>query len=331
MAGRRFSRLVAAVLAATLVLGAAPAFAEPAEPTVVAHVTVAGTALDLFGMTAVEAHDAIAAACVKPNLAPLQAVAAGAGFTLDVAASVALDVDTMVAGALAATDAVELAPRWAADPAGVSAFVTRVASAAYRAPVNARRTIVNKRLRLVAQVEGAALDTAAATSAVTGAIAAELADGGTARPTLTLAMAAVGAPVTTGNIGKTIVVVLHERYVYLYNGAKQEKKYRCAIGMKRYPTPLGTFKVIKKNPHPTWGNPYSAWSRKMPRFIKAGYYNPLGLRALYINSPGIRIHGTSKTSSMGRAASHGCIRLTNKNIVNLYPRVAVGTPVYIVK
>jgi lipoprotein-anchoring transpeptidase ErfK/SrfK len=69
----------------------------------------------------------------------------------------------------------------------------------------------------------------------------------------------------------------------------------------------------------------------MPSHIGPGFYNPLGLRALYLSAPGIRIHGTAQTWSMGHRASHGCIRLTNHNILDLYPRVKVGTPVYIVK
>ncbi len=69
----------------------------------------------------------------------------------------------------------------------------------------------------------------------------------------------------------------------------------------------------------------------MPAYIPPGPTNPLGLRALYLNSPGIRIHGTYKTWTIGTAASHGCMRVANSQIVKLYPLVPVGTPVFIIK
>ena len=77
---RRLTALVATLLTLALVLGALPAFGEPSTPTVVFHVTVAGT--DLFGMDAATAHAAIAAACTTPTLEPLDAVAAETTFTL---------------------------------------------------------------------------------------------------------------------------------------------------------------------------------------------------------------------------------------------------------
>jgi lipoprotein-anchoring transpeptidase ErfK/SrfK len=328
-ARRTITRFVSAALALTLAVAVVPAFAADAPPTVAYHVTVAGTALDLFGRTAEQAHEAIAAACTTPTLAALPVDAAGTAFTLPAASAVLLDVDTMIDDALAATADGSLAPRWVADPAAVAAFVVGVAHDVDRKAVNAKRSIYKHRLRLVKQVDGRAVETTGAIAAVSDAITAEIAADGALQATVSVPVAVVAAKTTTANIGKTILVVLHERWLYLYNGAKLERKYRCAIGMARYPTPQGLFKVIKKSPNPTWRNPGSAWAHGMAKVIKPGYYNPLGLRALYINSSGIRIHGTAKTSSMGRAASHGCIRLTNHNVLDIYPRVKVGTPVYI--
>ena len=57
--------------------------------------------------------------------------------------------------------------------------------------------------------------------------------------------------------------------------------------------------------------------------------NPLGTRAMYLNAPGIRIHGTYDTSSVGTYASHGCIRMTIADSEALYPLVPVGTTVLI--
>ena len=327
MGSRRLGRFVSAALALTLLLGTLPAFAGGGDPVVIAGVTVAG--VPLVGMTAAQAHRAIAAACSTPTLAPLAVDASGIAFSMQVETAVALDIDGMVADALAAAETTDMAPRWTADGTAISSFVATVAKAIARKAVNAKRTIVNHRLKVVAQVNGRALDTAAALQAVSGAVTAEIGAGGSTQATVTVPVLVIRAKTTTANIGKTILVVLHERKVYLYKNTKLEKSYRCAIGMSAHPTPKGLFKVIAKSAHPAWHNPGSAWAKGMPSYIKPGYYNPLGLRALYLNASGIRIHGTAKTWSMGHAASHGCIRLTNHNVLDIYPRVPVGTPVYI--
>jgi L,D-transpeptidase ErfK/SrfK len=68
----------------------------------------------------------------------------------------------------------------------------------------------------------------------------------------------------------------------------------------------------------------------MPAYIPPGPNNPLGTRALYLNTSGIRIHGTSKRSSIGTAASHGCMRMLREDVEALYPLVPVGTKIHIV-
>ncbi len=113
------------------------------------------------------------------------------------------------------------------------------------------------------------------------------------------------------------------------------KTYRCAIGMPGYPTPRGTFVIKRKVKMPSWTNPGGAWGRGMPSYIGPGPSNPLGTRALYLyrgnSDTGIRFHGTTKTSSIGQAASHGCMRMKRKDVERFYKQVPVGTTVYIVK
>lgn len=322
---------MSAALALTLLLGTVPALAVDADPVVTADVTVAG--VPLVGMTGPQAHDAIAAACTTPALAALPVEASGKSFSLDLGTAVACDVDGMVAEALAATTTVELAPRWTAVRASVSAFIATVAKSVYRKPVDAKRKISKRRLMVVKDVSGRSVDTAAAIAAVSGAVTAEVAAGGAAQATVTVPVLAIRAKTTTSDLGKTIVVVLRERKVFLYKSAKLEKSYRCAIGQPRYPTPLGTWKIVRKVKNPSWHNNGAAWAKRMPLYIGPGRNNPLGTRALYLNASGIRIHGipASENGSIGHAASHGCIRLKNSDAVNLFPRVPVGTPVYIVK
>lgn len=329
--------IAALLIALLLAVSVAPAFAvdeelPPVEPTVVAGVVVGG--VDVSGLTAAQVEATITANV--PALAgSVVAKAYGSYFTLMLADACPLDSDGLTAAAIAATGPVEIAARYDTPTSTVNAFVSGIASAVNTRAVSARRTIVKRRLKLTASRPSRTLDRVAATAIITQALAAKVASAAvdpTADPTTVTVPVAVLAPkVTSKNIGKTIIVSLREFKVLLYNGARVEKTYRCAIGMPGHRTPTGTFKVIGKSSAPTWRNPGSAWAKNMPQIIRPGYYNPLGLRALYINSSGIRIHGTAKSWSMGHMASHGCIRLTNRNVVDIYPRVKVGTPVYILK
>ena len=67
----------------------------------------------------------------------------------------------------------------------------------------------------------------------------------------------------------------------------------------------------------------------LPRYMPGGIDNPLGARALYLGSSNYRIHGSNEPDTIGAAVSSGCIRMTNKDIVDLYSRVKVGTKVYV--
>jgi L,D-transpeptidase ErfK/SrfK len=78
------------------------------------------------------------------------------------------------------------------------------------------------------------------------------------------------------------------------------------------------------NPAPT------GWGAGAPAEIPPGPGNPLGTRALYLDAPGIRIHGTYDADSIGTYASHGCIRMRIADAEELYPLVPVGTPALVI-
>jgi len=126
-----------------------------------------------------------------------------------------------------------------------------------------------------------------------------------------------------------IIIDQSDFKLYHYKGVKLTHTLSVAVGMPAYATPNGNWKIVRKKPMPAWYNPMKGWSSGMPRVIPPGPRNPLGLRALYLDASGIRIHGTSAYYSIGRRASHGCIRVRNPEIVAFYPRVEVGTPVII--
>ena len=110
------------------------------------------------------------------------------------------------------------------------------------------------------------------------------------------------------------------------------KTYTVATGTARYPTPKGKFSIVLKRRNPVWVNPDpTGWGASLPPRIPAGPGNPLGTRAMNLNTPGIRIHGTSNVASLGTSASHGCIRMAIPDAEELFEKVDQGTPVVIIQ
>jgi lipoprotein-anchoring transpeptidase ErfK/SrfK len=142
----------------------------------------------------------------------------------------------------------------------------------------------------------------------------------------------VAAKVTAKNLGPTIVVRVNSNQLELYDGFDLVKTYAVATAKPGYTTPSGVWTIWDKRENPTWYNPaLDSWGASMPAVVPGGPGNPMGTRAIYIDAPGlIRIHGTTDPSSIGRYASHGCIRMQNEEVEDLFERVAVGTHVIVV-
>ena len=136
--------------------------------------------------------------------------------------------------------------------------------------------------------------------------------------------------VTEDEVGKTITIDLSTNTLRLLEGFHVFRKYDVGTAMRGYSTPPGTWEVIDKHRNPTWYNPApDTWGADMPLMIPGGPSNPLGTRALYLDAPGIRIHGTPDTDSVGFYVSHGCVRMRMWEVEKLYPLVPIGTPVLI--
>jgi len=288
--------------------------------------------VDLYGMEETAAAAAISQEASVTSLPKIRAIAAGAYFTLDTPKYVRLNVEAMLDRAYApSTEASFTVPRMAnITTPSVVAFVDRVAKKVNRRSANAFYYVRHGRMHWRPAVYGRGLYMTESRGRVMRALRAEI-PSATAQPTVHLRYKRYTPSVTNSKLGRAILVDLSQRKLRLYDHSKLIKKVGIAVGMPRYPTPRGKFKIIAKNPHPAWRNPGSGWAANMPAYIPPGPTNPLGLRALYLNAPGIRIHGTSKTWSIGTAASHGCMRVANSQIVKLYPLVPVGTPVFIIK
>ena len=95
--------------------------------------------------------------------------------------------------------------------------------------------------------------------------------------------------------------------------------YRVAIGMRRYRTPVGTFAVHRIVWNPWWIPPDSPWARK-EKVTPPGPDNPMGRVKLLIGGP-YYVHGTPFVASIGSAASHGCIRMRNEDVMSLAVRL----------
>lgn len=138
--------------------------------------------------------------------------------------------------------------------------------------------------------------------------------------------------VTAEELGKTIVVRISQNRLYVYDGLKVIKRFDVATGTGGYPTPRGTWNIWDKRENPTWVNPApDGWGKDLPAVIGPGPGNPLGTHALYLDAPGIRIHGTYNEASIGTFASHGCIRMRIEESKELFSMIDIGTQVLILE
>jgi lipoprotein-anchoring transpeptidase ErfK/SrfK len=144
-------------------------------------------------------------------------------------------------------------------------------------------------------------------------------------PTSKPAVAATGQSPVTEVV--SLVLKLKEKRVYVYRGDKLLKRYPVAIGKKGWETPTGEWQVMEKIKNPAWT------SFKTGEVFPAGVENPLGSRWIGFWTDGqdvIGFHGTPDIKSIGTAASHGCVRMRNRDVKAMFPLVKVGTTVKVV-
>lgn len=302
---------------------------------------------ELSGMSEARARDAIRTAVAAPLLRPVTVTVDGHSYAFDPRSAIELDVDAMIEeaysprrnasylsrlyrGITASEAPMRVTPRYSVDDAVLDDWVLRLARRVNERAIDASLTVAGSRVHIRPSQAGKRLDRVAAAAALRRAFEGEaaLSDGDR---TVRLDCAPIRPRVTEKDFGQTIVVDVSERKIRLFDGEKVEKTYPCAVGTPGYPTPKGVFEVVLKRYMPTWVNPApNGWGADMPASIPPGPSNPLGTRAINLSAPGIRFHGTTKTGSIGTAASHGCMRMLRADIEDLYERVKVGTKVHIV-
>lgn len=213
--------------------------------------------------------------------------------------------------------------RYQRDGRTMKGFLQTVADAVGRDPSNAGLDYEDDQLVLRRPEVGWQLPLPDARRALRDALRAD-------SPLVTLPMERIQPEVGKDDLGKTIVVDLSELQLSLYDGVRVAKTYPVAAGSPSYPTPPGEWTIWDKRENPTWINPApDGWGKGLPAQL-SGSASPLGTRALYLDAPGIRIHGTSASYSIGSYASHGCVRMLMSDVEELYELVPIGTTVHIV-
>lgn len=130
----------------------------------------------------------------------------------------------------------------------------------------------------------------------------------------------------------TVVVSTNERRLYYVLGDGQAIEYGVGIGREGF-TWSGMKIVSRKRQWPDWQPPAQMLKRRpdLPKHMEGGMENPLGARAIYLGSSEYRIHGSNEPETIGTAVSSGCIRMTNRDVIDLYDRVKVGTRVVVLR
>ena len=153
---------------------------------------------------------------------------------------------------------------------------------------------------------------------------------------------AAAAPAETAAISPSRQLVLNrrQRLLTVMEGEREVRRFRVGVGMHGWETPVGSFSVIEKTAYPIWEHPAKGVR------IPPGPTNPLGSRwiGFHRDCNGRRgfngqehlevkgcvtsgFHGTPNRNSVGGAVSHGCVRLFDEDVKELFELVQVGTPV----
>lgn len=118
---------------------------------------------------------------------------------------------------------------------------------------------------------------------------------------------------------RRIVVSIPDRKLALVEDGRVVKAYHIAVGAPGTASPAGEFKIVHRLKEPTYYAP--------GKVIPPGEANPLGTRWLGLDLKGFGIHGTNEPGSIGRRASHGCIRMRNADVEELFELVRAGNAV----
>jgi lipoprotein-anchoring transpeptidase ErfK/SrfK len=132
-------------------------------------------------------------------------------------------------------------------------------------------------------------------------------------------LAVNGQVLTATAVKRVIVVSLEDRKLALVEGGQVKKVYTVAVGKPSTPSPVGTFTIERRVVNPTYHH--------NGKTVLPGPGNPVGTRWMGLSKHGYGIHGTNEPNSIGKAASHGCIRMAKTDLEEFYELVAAGDTV----
>ena len=133
-----------------------------------------------------------------------------------------------------------------------------------------------------------------------------------------------------------IVIDLADRTLYWFERGGLKARFPVGIGRLGWATPPGRYRIVGRRANPTWHVPPSvqdemrARGEKVVTAVDPGPDNPLGKYWIQLSAPGYGLHGTNAPASIGKYATHGCLRLLPDSIERLYREAADGTPVEVI-
>ncbi|MGI8659747.1 MAG: L,D-transpeptidase family protein [Thermoleophilaceae bacterium] len=340
---RQKSFIFIAALLVLLLAGAGGVYAydRSNQDTIAAGVTVAG--VDVGGLTSEQARAKVRRQVAAPLQRPVVVQRAGKRFRLSPEdANVRADVGGMVAEALEASREGNLVTRTYRDATGAEeneqvrvrvsyseqaadALVKRVSQRVARPARDAELEFPS--LERVSEQDGIEVRRAALARRVETALTSE--DRSAEVP-----VKVVKAKVTKADlVEKYPTVLVLDRASFTlrhYENLELQKEYTVAIGAVGFDTPVGTYNIENKAIDPAWSVPNSDWAGSLAGTVVPGGVaeNPLKARWMGIYD-GAGIHGTDEVSTLGSAASHGCVRMSVPDVTELYDQVEVSTPIYI--
>jgi len=140
--------------------------------------------------------------------------------------------------------------------------------------------------------------------------------------TLLIAATEALAQEKTSRPARRIVVSIPDRKLALLEGDRVLRVFPTAVGAPASPSPAGSYKIVERVPDPTWYG--------KGKIVPPGKNNPVGTRWIGLSIKGYGIHGTNAPASIGHNASHGCIRMRNRDVEQLFEMVQVGDAVELV-
>jgi lipoprotein-anchoring transpeptidase ErfK/SrfK len=256
---------------------------------------------------------------------------AGRPWTLKMAdAKLKLDSERTAKRALyAKADVTQVAPAITHSRAAVRTFVEDIAKKVDKPARDARIKITLRHIFRERSRYGHGLDVEVARKAIDAAL-----DDPAAPRVLHQKLTKVRAKVNANDLARvynTVITIDRDHFkLRLFKALKFRKSYAVAVGQPAYPTPTGRFSITSKQVNPVWSVPNSPWAGELQGTVVEGgsAANPLKARWMGIAN-GVGIHGTGEDYSIGTRASHGCIRMHVADVIDLFKRVPVGTPVLI--